>query len=408
MPKHELTADVVVVGLGAWGSQALWRLARRGVDVLGIERFGIGHPMGSTHGATRLFRVACLEHPDLVPIALRARDLWYELGDLTGEVLLRQTGGLMVGPPNGHVVAGTVAAAKAAGLEVELLDHDTLRSRFPEYDALDADDVGVWDPAAGISYPEKGVRSAVTAAEVAGARVFSDTKVTAVDFGADGVTISTGTSTIRARQVILSAGAWMPHFVDLPLAPRRTPMFWFEGPAPTDTEPGGRFDLDAFPVFIRELADGNVLWGHGARKDADERYAVKIGMEDRGENFLDTDADEVDRYIHPVRDYGQLSDLVGKAFPGLVSTPAMAIPCMVTNSVDGQFVVGRPNGDPRLLIATGDNGHGFKHAPAIGELLAQLAVGEEPFAPIDFISPDREFDVQNSWRDLPLTSKEPA
>jgi sarcosine oxidase len=341
---------------------------------------------------------------------LRARDLWYELGSLTGEVLLRQTGGLMVGPPDGHVVAGTLAAARAAGLEVELLDHDTLVRGFPEYGDIAADDIGVWDPAAGLSYPEQGVRSAVAAAEAAGARVFSDTRVTGVDFGDDGVTVHTGTLAIRAQQVILSTGAWMPQFVDVPLAPRRTPMFWFEGPDPADTEPGGRFDLDNFPVFIRELAGGNVLWGHGARKNDEEQYAVKIGMEDRGDNFVDTDADEVDRYIHPIADYGQLSDLVGQAFPGLVNTPAKAIPCMVTNSVDGQFVVGRPNGDPRLLIATGDNGHGFKHAPAIGELLAQLAVGEEPFAPIDFISPDRHFDIANSWRgpNNPLTSKESA
>jgi sarcosine oxidase len=386
-----LTADVVVVGLGAWGSQALWRLATRGVDVLGVERFGIGHPLGSTHGSTRLFRVACLEHPGLVPIAQRARDLWYELGDRTGQVLLRQTGGLMAGPPGGHVVGGTLASATAAHLDVEVLDRAEVARRFPSYAGLQPDDIGVWDPGAGICYPERGVRAAVAAAEAAGARVLRDTRVVEVTTDEGGVTARTSTALVGAGQVVLSAGAWMPHFVDLPITARRMPMFWFEGPHPADTEPGGRFDLDGFPVFIREIDGGHVLWGHGARKDGEDEFAVKIGMEDHGDTFLDTDADQVDRSIRPERDYGLLSELVGQAFPGIVTVPAKAVPCMVTNSADRQFVIGRPGGDPRLVVATGDSGHGFKHAPAIGELLAQITVGEEPFADVGFLSPDREY-----------------
>ncbi|EMY35524.1 N-methyltryptophan oxidase, partial [Arthrobacter crystallopoietes BAB-32] len=124
---------------------------------------------------------------------------------------------------------------------------------------------------------------------------------------------------------------------------------------------------------------------------------VKIGMEDLGYNFSDADADDVDRYIHPVADYGELSELVSKAFPGLESTPAKAIPCMVTNSPDRQFLVGRLTEQPRLIIGAGDSGHGFKHAPAIGELLAQIAIDEEPFTDISFMDPNRELDTANSW-----------
>ena len=384
-----VTADVVVIGLGAWGSQALWRLAARGVDVLGVERYDIGHAMGSTHGSTRLFRVACLEHPGLVPIAQRARDLWYELGDLTGQVLLRQTGGMMAGPASGHVVAGTLAAARAADLGVEVLDRSELAALLPAYADIAEEDIGVWDPAAGITYPEVGVRSAVAAAQAAGARVRTHTRVTAVDADDGGVTVTIGDEVIRAQQVVLSAGPWMPHFTGLPLVARRTPMFWFEGPDPADTAPGGRFDLDAFPVFIRELADGNVLWGHGSRNTEFEQYAVKIGLEDRdGLTHHPTDADSVDRTVHP-GDHELLSKAVGHAFPGLVNIPIRSVVCMITVSPDGQFLLGRPGGDPRLVIATGDSGHGFKHAPALGELLAQVATGEDPFTDITFLDPDR-------------------
>lgn len=401
-----LEADVVVVGLGAWGSQALWRLAERGLRVVGVERFGAGHVLGSTHGATRLFRIACMEHPGLAPIATRARDLWHELGDRTGQTLLRQTGGIMVGPRDGHVVAGTLRAVEEAGLDAELLEHDELVARFPQYAGLGADDVGVWDPAAGVTYPEAGVRAAVRAAEELGATVLLDTRVTDVSLVDGGVVVTAGGREVRAPRAVVALGAWTPQVVDLPLVARRTPLFWFEGPTPEATAPGGDFDLAAFPVFIRQLPDGTTLWGHGADATDGDGYAVKIGLEDSGGAFDDTEADTVDRYIRPARDTDQLSAAVARAFPGLDPRPARAIPCMVTNSPDRQFVLGSPGGDRRLVVAGGDSGHGFKHAPAIGELLAQLATDEQPFTDISFLDPDRPFDG-SSWLDEPGRPREP-
>jgi sarcosine oxidase len=394
----ELDADVIVVGLGAWGSQALWRLAERGLRVIGIERFGIGHSMGSTHGATRLFRVACMEHPGLAPIATVARDLWYELGARTDQTLLRQTGGIMVGPRDGHVVAGTLRAVEDAGLEATLLEYSELVQRFPQYSDFVPTDIGVWDPAAGVTYPEKGVRAAVSVASELGATVLTDTRVTDITLVDGGVEVTAGGRVLRSSRVVVAVGAWMPEFVDVPLVARRTPLFWFEGTRPEQTLPGGEFELDAFPVFIRQLPDGTTLWGHGADHGDGEGYAVKIGLEDSGNAFTDTLADSVDRYIHPAADYGSLSEAVSRAFPALDSVPVKAIPCMVTNSPDRQFVIGRPGGDERIVVAGGDSGHGFKHAPAIGELVAQLTVGEDPFTDIAFMDPDRTFDG-SSWLD---------
>jgi len=404
-----LDAEVVVVGLGAWGSQALWRLAERDVDVIGVERFGIGHPMGSTHGATRLFRIACMEHPGLAPIATAARDLWYDLGERTGQTLLRQTGGVMVGPRDGHVVAGTLRAVEEAGLEATVLEHDELVEKFPQYAGFGADDIGVWDPAAGISYPEKGVRAAVQEAQRLGARVLADTRVTAIDLVDGGVEVTLGDRVLRARRVVVALGAWTPQFVDLPLVARRTPLFWFEGRHQEAVLPGGDFALEAFPVFIRQLPDGTTLWGHGADTEDGDGYVVKIGLEDSGGAFSDAEADSVDRYIHPEADYGALSAAVARAFPDLDPVPSKAITCMVTNSLDRQFVIGSPGGDGRVVVAGGDSGHGFKHAPAVGELLAQLAVGEEPFTDIAFMDPDRAWDG-TTWldEDVPATALDRA
>ena len=106
--------DVIVVGLGAFGSAALWRLAERGVSTVGVERYGIGHNLGSSHGLTRLFRIACQEHPGLPAIARKSLELWTGLGEQAGEDLVFQTGCLSAGAPDSRPVKGTLAAAAAA------------------------------------------------------------------------------------------------------------------------------------------------------------------------------------------------------------------------------------------------------------------------------------------------------
>jgi sarcosine oxidase len=374
-----LRADVVVVGLGAFGSAALWRLAARGVDVIGVERQGIGHPFGSSHGTTRLFRMACMEHPGLTAIARKSLGLWTELGKGTGETYVRQTGSLNVGGPSSRPVAGARRAAVESGAPAIELSHDELRSRYPQYGGLLDSDVAVWDPGAGICYPEPIVRAQVAEAQRLDARVYPHTMVTAIDAGTDAVTIRTPTVEIVAEQVLVCGGAWLGNLIQgLPLSPRRTPLFWFE-PKDPDSD---AFRLQNFPSFIWAFDDGRALWGHGS----DDNFGVKIGL-DGGQDVAGFDADELDRYIHPVDDIAELASLVARAFPGLDPAPVKAIPCMVTDSPDGQFLVGRY--DERVVIAGGDSGHGFKHSGGLGELLAQLTTKETPYADASFMDPTR-------------------
>ena len=377
---ESLRADVVVIGLGAFGSAALWRLAARGVNVVGIERQAIGHAFGSSHGTTRLFRVACLEHPALTPIARKSLELWTELGERTGQVYVRQTGSLNVGGPNSRPVSGARRAATESGAQATELAHDELRSRFPQYGGLAADEVAVWDPDAGICYAEPTVRAHVAEARRLGATVYPHTMVTAIESGSDGVVVRTPTAEFGAEQVVVCAGAWLGNLVPgLPLSPRRTPLFWFQ---PQDPE-SEAYRLEAFPSFIWEFADGRGLWGHGS----DEDFGVKVGLHGGRERETGFDADELDRYIHPLDDIAELASVVGRAFPGLDPAPVKAIPCMVTDSPDGQFLVGRY--DERLVVAGGDSGHGFKHCAGLGEVIAQLTTKETPYADVSFIDPLR-------------------
>jgi sarcosine oxidase len=376
--------DIIVVGLGGFGSAALWRLAQRGADVAGVERHGIGHHLGSSHGATRLFRIACQEHPGLAPVALKSLELWTGLEDQAGERLVRQSGCLSTGAPDSRPVSGTIAAAAAAGVPVVKLSHSELVARQPQYAGLAPADVAVWDPGAGICYPERNVRAQTVAAQRLGAEVYPHTMATSIEPGRDGVTVGTPTVEMRASQVVVAAGAWLGTLLPgMSLAPRRTPLYWF---APRDPE-SKEFTLDRFPAFIWEHADGSGLWGHGSAED----YGVKVGLEpvaaEAGRGGIDPE--QMDRYVHLDSDIDELASHVARALPGLNPRPAKVIPCLITDSADGQFLVGRVPGQPRIVVAGGDSGHGFKHAAGVGELLAQLVAGERPYCAVDFMDPAR-------------------
>lgn len=373
-------ANVAVVGLGAMGAHAAWRLAARGVQVIGIEQFSPGHALGSSHGGTRLFRVACLEHPNLVTVARRSRDLWTELQTKSADALLEITGGVMIGSEDSDVITRTLAAAEAHDLPVERLTREQLAERFPQHQNLTKGTVGVWDPDAGIAHPEAAIIAAVAAARAAGAEIYAGTKVTAIELVDGGVVVDTVTRSFTVRQVVVTTGAWLDKLVpELELDPTRTPMTWFEPADPADAS----FCLEEFPIFIRALDQENWIWGHGAA----DANGVKVGP-DRDGNFVTVDPDRIDRGIN-AKDHALVTELVSKVLPGLNPMPTRIITCMVTHSRDDQFIIGRPHGDDRLVVGGGDSGHAFKHAPGIGELIAQIVTGEGTYVDTAFVDPDR-------------------
>ncbi|WP_087137063.1 N-methyl-L-tryptophan oxidase, partial [Mycetocola reblochoni] len=370
-------ADVIVVGLGAMGAATAWRLAERGVSVIGVDQFAPPHPLGSTHGLTRLFRVACLEHPALAGYALAARELFRELEARTGRRILTETGGVFVGAPDSQVVAGSREAARAAGIDVEVIDADELRRRYPQQAGVLDTDVAVLDPNAGVADPEQYLSAALEAATAAGARLVTGTRVRSVDVDKDGVTVTTGAGRLRARQAVVTAGAWLDTLVpSLPLDPIRSPLTWF---APRQ---GEGFGIADYPVFIRQLPDSTIVWSHGAREGED----VKVGLGDIGVDHPRIRADELDRGVSPA-ETAELSAVVSRVLPGLDPTPSRVQPCMITRTPDGQFLLGRVG--PRLVVGGGDSGHAFKHAPAIGEVLARAVLDEEQVLRTDFVDPLR-------------------
>jgi sarcosine oxidase len=373
-------ADVAVVGLGAWGAAALWQLAERGVNVMGVDQFQPGHAFGSSHGRTRMFRTACLEHPGLVPLARRSSTLWRELAAAAGADLVAATGGVLIGPRDGRIVAGTLEAARAHDLPVEVWDAAELRRRLPQHAQLPDHHCGVWDPDARLLRAEPAVNAAVRVAEARGARVLTDTRVVGLELVDDGVVVHTAARGFVARQVVVAAGPWLSTLMpDLPLRVLRMPQTWFR-----PVEPSPLFALDALPVFMRELDDGVRIFGHGAEADGE----LKLGMEDPGGRFEEVDPDTCDRSVLPT-DWDMLGQRLASAVPGMPQVPSRVGICFFTTTPDNQFLLGRPRQDPRIVIAGGCNSHGFKHATGIGEVVADLVLGKDPSVPITFMDPDR-------------------
>jgi sarcosine oxidase len=374
-------ADVAIVGAGAWGASALWRLAERGVSAIAFDAQTVPNVYGSTHGHTRLFRVACHEHVDLTPVAQRARDLWRELETKQDADLLRQSGLLSIGPEGGRAIRNGTSATRLADVEVTRLTIDELHERYPQHANLDDDYVGLLDHEAGYVRAEYAMTAIAAQARAVGGTLFESVKVLDVVEDGDGMLVRTADRDFRAGQVILASGAWMSKMQDVvDLRPVRAPLFWWE-----PRENPEEFAVENFPAFIRHYDDENTLWGHGSTPEA----PVKLGASYDRLARMYVDPDTVLRGVRPLVDWKTIADVLPTVVPGLKPTPVVAQPCMITESPDGQFVVGRHPDRPRVVIAGGDHGHGFKHAPAIGELLAQIVLEEDVFTDIGFMRPDR-------------------
>lgn len=357
--------DVIVAGLGAMGSATACHLALRGLRVLGVDRWAPGHTYGSSHGDSRIIRELYFEAPLYVPIVQRAYALWRELEARTGRALLRETGGLMIGPRERDVVAGARQSAEACGLPYELLSPDDVRRRFPAF-ALRDDEVALFDARAGYLDPEACNGAHLRVARDHGAALHFDEPVLGWAPDGGGVRVTTPRATYRADQLVLSAGARAPALLrglDLPLAVERQVLYWLE-PDPGDR----RYDPDAFPIYLYGDARGRMCYGF-PRLPRGVKAAVMHG----GEPVPDPDA--VRRLVH-ADEVAPLREMLAEVLPGLAAAPVRECAvCLFTNTPDEDFVVDRHPGHPQVLVSSPCSGHGFKFASALGEAQADLVTG---------------------------------
>lgn len=379
--------DVIVVGLGAMGSSAAYHLGRRGLRVLGIEQFTPAHPLGSSHGGSRIVRKAYFENPSYVPLLVRSYELWDELSATFGAELITRCGSLMIGEPDSRVVIGALESARRWSLPHELLDAGRMRERFPQF-SLPPGQVAVHELDAGFVRPEASILASLELAAETGAELWFDTAVESVELGPGGVYLSTADEQVQAPRVVLATGAWAGRLANLdryPLSVQRQSVHWFRPLSPvTDYGP------DRFPVYVW-------AWPVPAGQERVELYGfpyldgeigIKAALYHDGRN-PDVDPDALDRVVIEL-DHAPVSELLRRGVPGVAGELVDSSICMYPSSSDDDFVLGfHPGSSGRVVLAAGFGGHGFKFMPVVGEIVADLVIDGASRLDIGFLSPER-------------------
>jgi sarcosine oxidase len=356
--------DVIIAGLGAMGSAAAFHLAKSGQRVAGFDRFHPPHNFGSSHGSSRIIREAYFEHPIYVPLVQRAYELWAELENLTGRKLFVQTGGLMIGPPDGTIVPGAIRSAKEHCLEHRLLNSCEIGEQFPVLEPS-ADMQAVWEPRAGILFPEAAIRAHLDAARSAGATFYFGEPILTWHSEENSVRVQTGRETFRGGHLVLSVGPWLGSLVpelELPLTVERQVQFWFEPKSNRED-----FRAERCPIHIWETSDRQFFYGLpnlGA--------GVKVAMHHAGQA---TNPDTVDREVH-ANEIESMRQLLRRYVPCADGPLTSTAVCMYTNVPDEHFVLDRHPGDPRIVIVSPCSGHGFKFSSVIGQTVARLVLNQ--------------------------------
>jgi len=353
--------DVVVCGLGAMGSAALYQLAGRGVRVLGLERFVPGHDLGSSHGETRVIRLGYFEHPSYVPLVRSAYAEWRAIGAAVGRQLLHVTGIAEIGPPGGTLVAGTLASMAQHGLPHEILAAPELMQRFPAF-RVPPDYVGVLQPDGGFLEAEPSIEAMVGLARAKGAAIRISETIAAIEPIASGVRIATDRGVVEAGVAIVALGARVKALLPglpAPIRVTRQVMGWFE---PLDPVPLSHGRL---PVFLLESRHG-IHYGFPPFRSA----AIKVAKHHHGDQTVEPDT--YDRTVS-AQDERLIRAAVAEHLPAANGCLIKAKTCIYTMTPDGDFIIDRLPGAPQIVVASPCSGHGFKFAPAIGDILADLA-----------------------------------
>ena len=356
------TYDVIVVGVGGMGSAALYHLASRGARVLGLEQFDIPHEQGSSHGLTRIIRLAYWEHYSYVPLLRCAYKLWHDLECAADEQLLVTTGSIDAAVENSPQTRGVLDACARFDLPHECFTGRSLALRFPGY-RLPDEIVAVFQPEGGFLMSERCIVAHATLARRAGAVIRTGEQLLEWAETGSGLEVRTDSQRYRARRLIFTAGAWtdklLPKLHGV-LAPERQVVLWTE---PLQPE---HFTIQTFPVFYIHVPEGS-FYGF----PADGRLGFKIGKYHHRSQMVDPDAARV---AIDDEDENILREAITRYFPGANGRTLALKSCLFTNTPDEHFLIGQLPGTPSVSYAAGFSGHGYKFCSVVGEILADLAL----------------------------------
>ncbi|MEV5593646.1 N-methyl-L-tryptophan oxidase [Streptomyces sp. NPDC052496] len=382
-PAARSTYDVVVIGLGIMGASTLFHLSRRGLRVLGIEAHGPLHDLGSSHGQTRIFRRAYWEGEMYVPLLNRSYTGWMELDDASDDRIALRTGGLFVGPPGSRLIEGSRETARRCGIRHEYLGAREISRRFPAFHVRD-DAVAVHEQDALMLFADRARLSYLSRAAANGAHIWYGQAVRSLHPEAGGpVRIRGDGWQLSCGATVLAAGGWIGEFLPEELGdlvtPMRVPVYEFEV-----DRPRARDHLpDRFPVFLYEDDEGTLVYG--LPKWQAVGGGLRVGFHNRQlspQNVNDarrppTDAERMD-----------LWRTIRGLLPGAQYT-GRGTSCVYTMSRDQSFLIGRSRELDGVFYASACSGHGFKFAPGVGDMLAQLVTDGESAIDLSAFTPER-------------------
>ncbi|MDQ2751819.1 MAG: N-methyl-L-tryptophan oxidase [Bacteroidota bacterium] len=363
------TFDVIVLGLGANGSSALYHLSKTGLKVVGIDRFTPPHTHGSSHGESRIIRQAYHEHPMYVPLVKEAYKLWYELESTWKKQLFLQTGGIMLGDINAGVVKGAKKSAETHGIAYEYLESDDINQRFPALKTT-KETVGVVEKEAGILFPEECIKANLQLSAHNGAVLLFDEKVISIHPHYNGVDIFTDKSKYQTRKLIVSAGAWLNQLLPslhLPLTIERQVLYWFTN---TDISLQPYLLPNALPIYIWEYEQNKTFYGF-----PDLGKGIKVAPHHAGKT------------INPDLISQEVSEAEVKNMSGIVDEFLTIKPqfshssvCMYTKTPDEHFIIDFHPQHHNIIIGSPCSGHGFKFSSLTGKILCDMAMEKQvPF-----------------------------
>ena len=366
---------MLVVGLGAMGSATLYQLARRGIDVAGIDQYSPPHNLGSTHGETRITREAVGEGAAFVPLVMRSHVLWREIERESGTHLFRQCGGLILARAGQQspmheqrdFLGNTIKLAGQFGIAHELLDAAAMKIRFPQMQ-LTGNEKGYFEPGAGYLLPEACVSAQLELANLNGAHVHLGERVRSVIPEGDGAIIATEHARYTPNITVICAGPWLPQLLRKEitghLCVRRQVMHWFDNGKAHQYQ----YAPENFPIFIWHWGAGgnDVFYGF-----PDIGGGVKVATEQMLES---TTPETVARDVDPADSAAMFAMHVSGRLRGITAPAVNAVTCLYTNAPDANFLIDRMPDLPNVIIVSACSGHGFKHSAAIGEAVAEMAI----------------------------------
>jgi sarcosine oxidase len=369
-------SDVIILGLGAMGAAAAYHLAARGMSVIGIDRYQPGHRYGSSHGRTRIIREAYFEAPEYVPLVRRAYQLWRELENDSGRSLLSIHGVLTVGTTDSETVSGVLKSSERYGVACESLNRNEIIARFPGLMPAE-DHVGVFEPTGGLLDPEASIDIYLEMARKYDAGIRDGERVRSWRTIGSGVEVVTDQDTYRADRLVITAGPWTNTLLpDLHLPLECWRVFF----AHYDSVKRDYFTPDAFPITLWDTPDGMYytipyLPGQG----------VKVGRHDAGEVV---DPETMKRTVD-VSELRRQTEIIERYMPGSTGRVLEAETCIYTMTPDHHFIIDLHPEHENVSYACGFSGHGYKFAPVIGEVIADLAEHSRTEHPIGFLSAKR-------------------